>query len=413
MHGSGPCSRGRNWKKGLVNGLIEEFAMAIRQLRLKKLRTLLILLGIAIGVATVVAVVSFGEGLRINAVEEIQKSRDLTLIEVSPGLREDGLVLISDSKVEEITEYEEVVCPYVKDAYVSPSGTYFELFGVQEDYRTANELELAGGSWFDSGQDQIVLGSDLWEKLEKIDGARIGTPITARLRLYGEDGRPLDREISFIPVGHLKPGGNEIDSGAFMRLESAKELSKKEYYDGVLIKVESSSQVHETREQVEKLGLSSSSAQDEIDSVNRIMNGVTLVLAFFSSISLLVGGLMVVNTMVVSVYERTREIGISKALGASESDILRMFLAECLLIGTMGGVLGDLLGVLFATLIDRVGRSLLMSKLEIGNIEHLTALNFKILAAGVLVSLLVSVLSGLYPAWRASKLDPVRALRQI
>ncbi|WP_235284783.1 ABC transporter permease [Methanosarcina sp. 2.H.T.1A.6] len=413
MRGSDPCTCGRNWKMGLVNGLIEEFAMAIRQLRLKKLRTLLILLGIAIGVATVVAVVSFGEGLRINAIEEIQKSRDLTLIEVSPGLREDGLVLISDSKVEEIKEYGEVACPYVKDAYVSPSGTYFELFGVQDDYRTANELELAEGSWFDSGQSQIVLGSDLWEKLEKIDGARIGTPITTRLRLYGEDGKPLDREISFIPVGHLKPAGNEIDTGAFMKLGYAKELSKKDYYDGVLIKVESSSQVHETRGQVEKLGLSSSSAQDEIDSVNRIMNGVTLVLAFFSSISLLVGGLMVVNTMVVSVYERTREIGISKALGASESDILRMFLAECLLIGTVGGVLGDLLGVLFATLIDRVGRSLLMSRLEIGNIEHLTALNFKILAAGILVSLLVSVLSGLYPAWRASKLDPVRALRQL
>lgn len=392
--------------------MIEEFSMAIRQLRLKKLRTLLILLGIAVGVATVVAVVSLGEGLRINAIEEIQKSRDLTLIEVSPGFRENGLVLISDSKVEEIKEYWEVVCPYIKDAYVSPSGTYFEIFGVQEDYRTANELELAEGSWFDSGENQVVLGSDLWEKLKKIDGARIGTPITARLRLYGEDGKPLDKEISFTPVGYLKPSGNEIDSGAFMKLEYAKGLSKKEYYDGVLIKVESSALVQESREQIEKMGLSSSSAQDEIDSVNRIMNGVTLVLAFFSSISLLVGGLMVVNTMVVSVYERTREIGISKAIGASESDILRMFLAECLFIGALGGVLGDLLGVLFATFIDKIGRALLMSRLEIGNIEHLTALNFEILAAGVLISLFVSVVSGLYPAWRASKLDPVSALRQ-
>jgi putative ABC transport system permease protein len=299
-------------EKGLVNSLIEEFAMAIRQLRLKKLRTLLILLGIAIGVATVITVVSLGEGLRINAIEEIQKSRDLTLIDVSPGFRENGLVLISDSKVEEMNEYWEVVCPYVKDAYVSPSGTYFEIFGVQEDYRTANGLELAEGSWFGSEENQIVLGSDLREKLEKIDGVRIGTPVTARLRLYGEDGRPLDREISFTPVGYLKPAGNELDSGAFMKLEYAKGLSKKEYYDGVLIKVESSSLVHETREQIDKLGLSSSSAQDEIDSVNRIMNGVTLVLAFFSSISLLVGGLMVVNTMVVSVYERTGKSGFQK-----------------------------------------------------------------------------------------------------
>lgn len=387
--------------------------MAIRQLRLKKFRTLLILLGIAVGVATVVAVVSFGEGLRINAVEEVQKSRDLTLIEVSPGLRENGLILISDSKVEEIKEFEEVICPYIKDAYVSPSGSYFELFGVQEDYKTANEFELAGGNWFESGQNQIVLGSDLWEKLEKIDGIKIGVPTTAKLRLYGEDGRPLDKEVRFTPVGYLKPTGSDMDSGAFIELESAKELSNKEYYDGVLVKAESSFQVPETRAQIEKIGLASSSAQDEIDSVNRIMNGVTFVLALFSSISILVGGLMVVNTMVVSVYERTREIGISKALGAAESDILKMFLAECLIIGAFGGILGDLIGVIFSVLIDRIGKALLISRLEIGNIEHLTALNFKILAAGFLISLVVSILSGLYPAWRAAKMDPVRALRHL
>jgi putative ABC transport system permease protein len=396
-----------------VNGLIEEFSMAIRQLRLKKLRTLLILLGIAFGVATVVAVVSFGEGLRINAVEEIQKSRDLTLIDVSPGLGENGLVLISDSKVEEIKEYGKLVCPYTKDSYVSSSGSYFELFGIQENYGTANELELAGGNWFDNEQNQIVLGSDLWEKLEKTDGIKIGTPITSRLRLYGGDGRPLDKEVVFTSVGYLKPTGSDIDSGAFMNLESAKELSEKEYYDGVLVKVESSFLVSKMRGQIKNLGLASSSAQDEIDSINRIMNGVTLILAFFSSISLLVGGLMVVNTMVVSVYERTREIGISKALGASESDILKMFLAECMFIGALGGILGDLFGVIFSTLIDRIGKILLMSRLEIGNIEHLTALNFKILAAGFMISMLVSVLSGLYPAWRAAKMDPVTALRHL
>jgi putative ABC transport system permease protein len=401
--------------------LIEEFSMAIRQLRLKKLRTLLIFLGIAIGVASVVAVVSLGEGLRINAVEEIQKSRDLTLIDVSPGLRDNGLILISDSKVEELEEYGKMVCPYVRDAYVSSSGSYFDLFGIQDNYRTANELELAGGSWFDGGQNQaaserqnqVVLGNDLWEKLEKLDGIKIGTPMTARLRLYGEDGRPLDKEVSLIPVGYLKPTGSKIDTGAFMKLESAKGLSKKEYYDGALVKVESSSLVPQTRIHIEKLGLASSSAQDEIDSVNRIMNAVTLVLAFFSSISLLVGGLMVVNTMVVSVYERTREIGISKALGASELDILQMFLAECLFIGALGGIFGDLFGVLFSTLIDRIGRPLLISRLGIENINHLTSLNFEILAAGFIISLFISVLSGLYPAWRASKMDPVKALRHL
>jgi putative ABC transport system permease protein len=397
----------------MVKYMREEFSMAMRQLYLKKLRTLLILLGIVVGVATVVAVVSLGEGLRINAVEEIQESRDLTLIEVSPGLTESGLILISDSKVKEVNECGGVASPYIKDAYVSPSNTYFEVFGVPPEYRTVNELGLAEGTWFGSGQNQIVLGSDLWDKMKKLDNIEIGTPITARLRLYGEDGKPLDKDVSFVPAGYLEPTGTDTDSRAFMELGYAKELSEKEYYDGILIKVENSAQVPEVRDRIEKSGLSSSSAQDEVDSVNRIMNGVTLVLAFFSGISLLVGGLMVVNTMVVSVYERTREIGISKAIGASEHDILKMFLAECLIIGAAGGIIGDLCGVLFSCLIDRVGTALLVSRLEIGGLEHLTALNFEILAAGFFISLLVTVLSGLYPAWRASKLDPVKALRQL
>lgn len=92
-----------------------------------------------------------------------------------------------------------------------------------------------------------------------MDGAaKIGTPITAKLHLYGDDGRPIDKEANFIPMGYLKPTGSEIDNEAFMRPEYAKELSKKEYYDGALVKVESSSLVTDTRRQIEKLGLATS-----------------------------------------------------------------------------------------------------------------------------------------------------------
>ena len=400
--------------------MIEEFLMASRQLRLKKLRTLLILLGIAVGVATVVGVVSLGEGLRINAVEEIQKSRDLTLIEVSPGLGENGLVLISDSKVAEVEKTGAGVSPYVKDSYVSPSKTYFEVMGVPEGFGATNELEFQEGRWYEKGNNQIVLGSDLWDKLKKTDGISFSEEtgnsapvLSARLRLYGEDGRPVDREVSFLLAGALKPTNTELDNLAFTDLETARQLSEKEFYDGLRLKVESSVQVPAVRQRVEALGLACSSAQDEIDSVNRIMNGVTLVLAFFSSISLLVGGIMVVNTMVVSVYERTREIGISKALGASGRDILRMFLAECVIIGALGGFLGNMLGILFSIIIDRIGKPLLVSRLGVGDMGHLTAISPGILVAGFLAALLVSVLSGLYPAWRAAKLEPVTALRQL
>ncbi len=393
--------------------MIEAFLLAMRQLQTKKVRTLLILLGISVGVAAVVGVTSLGEGIRVNAVEEIQKSHDLTLIEVSPGVSNGNIILITESKVRTVREYGYVVAPYVKDAYVTQDKTYFEANGIPAEYMDAKDLQLEAGMWFEEGTYQIVLGSDIGEKFAKIEGAEIGNAIDARIRLYGEEGRAIDKDITFMIAGRLKPTGTDTDDQAFIDINIARELTGKDVYDGIMVKLDKSSQAPAARTAIEKLGLTCYSAQDEIDSVNKIMNAVTLVLAFFSGISLIVGGLMIINTMIVSVYERTHEIGITKAIGASEPDIIRLFLSECIIIGVLGGILGDLLGIIFSFLIDSVGRPMLVAQLGIADFEHLTVINIQILAAGFLISLVISVIAGIYPAWRGAKLDPVKALRQL
>ncbi len=393
--------------------MIEAFLLAMRQLRTKKVRTLLILLGISVGVAAVVGVTSLGEGIRVNAVSEIEKSNDLTLLEVSPGVSNGNIILITESKVRAVREYGYVVAPYVKDDYVTPNKTYFEVNGISAEYMDAKDLKLEAGIWLEKGTYQIVLGSDIGEKFSKIEGAETGNAIDARIRLYGEEGRAIDKDISFMIAGRLEPTGTKTDDQAFIDMNIARELTGKDVYDGIMVKLDKSGQAPAARTAIENLGLTCYSAQDEIDSVNRIMNGVTLVLAFFSGISLIVGGLMIINTMIVSVYERTHEIGITKAIGASESDIIRLFLSECIIIGVLGGILGDLLGVIFSYLIDSVGRPILMAQLGIADFEHLTVINMQILAAGFLISLVISVIAGIYPAWRGAKLDPVKALRQL
>lgn len=393
--------------------MIEDFRLALRQLYMKRIRTLLILLGISIGVAAVVGVTSLGEGIRINAVEQIQKSHDLTLIEVSPGISDSSIILITESKVHAVEQYATTVAPYLCDAYVASNKTYFEGIGISMEYQRAKDLDLESGRWFENDTYQIVLGSDVMEKIEKIERVEIGDTMKAKIRLYGQDGRPIDKDIIFVLVGKLKPTGTKIDDQVFMDIDVARELNEKDVYDGIVVKVDRSDQAISARIAIEKQGLTCRSAQDEIDSVNKIMNAVTLVLAFFSSISLIVGGLMIVNTMIVSVYERTREIGIAKSIGASELDIIRIFLSECIIIGMLGGILGDLLGIAFSIFIDRVGRPMLVTQLGIGDFENLTAINLEILVAGFLVSVVISVVSGIYPAWRAAKLDPVKALKQI
>lgn len=393
--------------------MIEEFSMAFKQLRMKKVRTLLILLGISVGVAAVIGVTSLGEGIRVNAVAEIQKSHDLTLIEVSPGVSNAGIIMITDSKVHAIEPYGTIVSPYVMDDYVTLNKTYFEILGITTDYQDAKELELETGSWFEEETYRIVLGSDIAEKFEKIEEIEIGDTIEARIRLYGIEGKPIDKDVEFTVAGILEPTGTQADDQSFIDINIATGIDEKDVYNGIIVKVDSANQAPDARAAIEKQGLTCYSAQDEIDSINKIMNAITLVLAFFSSISLIVGALMIINTMIVSVYERTREIGIAKAVGASQTDIIKIFLSECIIIGILGGLLGDLFGIIFSVLIDKIGKPLLVMQLDISEIEHLTAINMKILIAGFLISLVISIISGLYPAWRASKLDPVKALKQL
>lgn len=405
--------------------MMELFLLAGRQLRRKKLRVFLIVLGIAIGVAAVIGVTALGEGIRVQAVEQIKASHDLTTVEVSAGAEAGNVTLITESKIKAIKQEEHVlfVAPYVKDSYVTQNNTYLAVKGVTPEYRGIHSnLELERGNWFDesthSNYTQIVLGYDVAKRLAVTEDLGVGDEFVAKIRLYGEEGPPQDKSTALKIAGILKSAGDEHDNQVFVGITEAMEMDEKDAYDGLLVKVDDPAFVASVREKIEEIGLNAQSAQDVIDEVNRLMVAVTLVLGFFSGISLVVGALMVVNTMIISVYERTKEIGLSKALGASDLDIMKIFLAECLIIGVMGGILGDLLGIGFSVMIDLVGKPFLISTLggELGaslQAGSITAITPSILAVGFAISLVLSIISGLYPARRAARLSPLDALRQI
>ena len=401
----------------------ELFALASRQLGRKKLRVFLIVLGIAIGVAAVIGVTALGEGIRVQAVEQIKSQQDLTTIDVSAGVGEGIITLITDSKLNAIETDDHVlfVAPYVKDSYVTQNNTYLAVKGITAEYkRIHSDLQLERGNWFEAGKksNEIVLGYDVAKRLSTIEDLELGDRFNAKIRLYGEGDRPTDKTTTFIISGILESAGDEHDNQVLVDLTEAKALDEKDAYDGAVVKVDDPASAASVLTRIERLGLGAHSAQDVIDEVNKLMTAVTLILGFFSGISLVVGALMVVNTMIISVYERTKEIGLTKALGASDYDIMKMFLAECLIIGIIGGVFGDLLGIGFSMLIDIVGKPFLVSALgsDLGaglQSGSITAITPWMLAAGFAISVVLSIVSGLYPARRAARLNPLDALRQI
>ena len=191
--------------------------------------------------------------------------------------------------------------PYVTDSYVTQNNTYLAVKGISPEYLQihGHSLQLEQGTWFEEAAEgtptPIVLGYDVAKRLALIEDLELGDEFTAKLRLYGEEGRPLDKTAAFAIAGILESAGDEHDNQVFVEITEAMAMDEKAAYDGLVVKVDDPAYAASVRTKIEGLGLTTHSAQDVIDEVNRLMVAVTLVLGFFSGISLVVGALMAVS----------------------------------------------------------------------------------------------------------------------
>jgi ABC-type antimicrobial peptide transport system permease subunit len=180
-------------------------------------------------------------------------------------------------------------------------------------------------------------------------------------------------------------------------------------YQSAVVKVRSPQATQDVEEQVKKLGLSAFSLNDALQGAKRAFIILDIVLSLIGSIALAVSSLGIMNTMVMSILERTREIGIMKAIGGSDGDIRRIFLIEASAIGCLGGLAGIALGWAVGRVIN-FGANIYIQQ-QGGTPGNLFSLPLWLIASAIGFSILVSLLAGSYPAGRAAKLDPIRALR--
>jgi len=395
--------------------------ISARQLMTKRLRVALTILGIAIGVAAVIGIVALSDGIRYQAIETIKAQSDLTLIEVHPGTAEGVTTLVTDTKVEALraTPHVLAVAPAFMDSYSTKRQTFLQVVAVRSDEidRVLN-LKYTSGRAFSPGALEVVFGADLKDRLQRNEGIRVGDNFTALVRDYDLSGMPIDRQVPLLVTGALGNRDDRFDQYVLIDMTTASQIrGEQKGYDTVFVRVDDPDAVFGVVDQITAQGLESEGAFEQIKAVNQFMDAILIVFMIFAVFALFVGGLMIMTTMITSVYERTREIGITMAVGASENDVIRLVLYECLLIGIMGGIVGNILGYLFTVVLNTVGKPFIIARMGpefssiIGN--EIARLSPEMVVAGMAIAIIFSLGAGLYPAVKATHLNPVEAIRGV
>jgi putative ABC transport system permease protein len=406
-------------------GTLESLWVALDTLRTHKLRSFLTMLGVIFGVMAVVVMVALIEGARSSVVAEFEKlGSDVILVTFDPSERirreerggtVEGLKMVDLEAIRKLPNLRAVAAERQlgeKEFIYQGEKVRGPLTGVNEDYLTARALEIEQGRFFEpyeiqQGEKLLVLGYDTAQKLfGKKD------PIGQSVLVDGTQAQV---------IGVLKKRGRgfgeNLDAGAYIPLQAAlRRWAGDESLTMIMAMPYTREQTPAAMDAIWEtlMRLHNNQPDFRVDTLESILSAITRVISLFgvllggiAGLALLVGGIGIMNIMLVSVTERTREIGLRKAVGAQKWHILTQFLIESATLATIGGLIGMGLGWGFGELIEFATKQ--------SNAFGDNGLSFYFpLWAGIgafLFSASVGVVFGLYPAWRAANLDPIVALR--
>lgn len=401
----------------------ETIQMAITALWANKMRSLLTMLGIIIGVGAVIAMVSIGMGIRKQVEDSISRlGSNMLIINASATKNAAGVRQAAGSNVRLKLEDAEAIKKKIEDVdYVSPQvqkkyqivngnqNWNTDVVGVIPDYMYIRSLSIANGTF--------VTEKDV-ESRARV--AVIGTTVASNL--FGEDVNPVGKNIRinndpFKVIGILESKGQssvgqDQDDMVIVPITTATtRIMAIDYIQQISVQVNSADKMDNVQAQIENLmrqrhKITGDKEDDftvrNLTSIMETMTStstmLTILLGSVAGISLLVGGIGIMNIMMVSVTERTREIGIRKALGATYRNIMFQFLIEAVFVGIIGGIIGIGFGCGLAVAISQIG-------------DFNTVITAEPIIISFMFSVGISLFFGIYPARKAAKLDPIEALR--
>lgn len=405
----------------MLSDLYQETILSISA---NKARSALTILGVVIGIGSVIAMISVGQGAQ-KAIENRIESIGSNLLQISPGVQRGagaGMVSMGRGSAQTLTYQDakdikenifnvKAISPELSQRYQVTSktkNTNTQVVGIVPDYFLIRNLEINHGAFInDSDLNSLnrvaVIGYNLLEDLFELEI----NPIGERIRI---------NEFDFRIVGVLEPRGGGVmgsqDDMIFIPLTTAQTyLSRVSHVSSISVQIDNKENIKKAEEEITHLLLANHNISDPsqpdfqiinqaeiIETASETARTFTILLAAIAGISLLVGGIGIMNMMLTSVTERTREIGLRKAIGAKKEEINSQFLSESIVLTLIGGFLGIIFGYVLSNLISNFAN--MPTEISIFSI---------ILSFGV--SAIIGIIFGYYPAKRASKFNPIDALR--
>ena len=373
--------------------------IAYKNIKSNKLRSCLTMIGLIVGISSVIILVGIGEGSTTSVINEVSSlgSNILTVNITSSDYSikyEDLNKLENINNVESFSSFKNVNATVSRNNETSSKTS---LIAIDSNYLDISSLELSKGRNIsiidiENKSKVCILGSEAAETY-----FNLSSPINETIKINNDN---------YTVIGVLKES-DSTDNAILIQITTIKYLNTDTSINNILLKIKDTTNIDKSTNEIENSIRSNyqistdyftvTSSTSILESMSNITNTLSLLLGGIASISLVVGGIGVMNVMLVSVTERTKEIGIRKSLGAKKKDIMYQFLIESLMLCITGGIIGILLGISIGYI------------LTLFSISYTLKVNIIILS--VSVSLLIGLIFGIFPAYKASSLNPIDALR--